>query len=130
MMMTDPIADMLTRIRNAQMVHKSFVEIPFSNLKKNIAEILSREGYLDSVEVLGESRKIIKIGLKYKDKKPYISDLQRVSKPGHRVYKKSDEIPYILNGYGTAVISTSFGLMTDKEARSKKVGGEVICSVY
>ena len=129
-MMTDPIADMLTRIRNAQAVRKSFVEIPFSKLKKNIAEILSVENYIGKVEVKDEFPKTLVLELKYKGKMPVISCIKRESKPGHRMYRKADELPHILNTYGLAVISTSQGLMSDKKARKMGVGGEVLCSVY
>lgn len=128
--MTDPIADMLTRIRNAQMVRKIEVEIPFSKLKKNIAEILSKAGYVGKVEVKEEFPKKLVLELKYIGKLPAIREIKRVSKPGHRQYRKADELPKVLNGFGIAIISTSKGLMTDKEAREAGKGGEVLCSVY
>lgn len=130
-MMTDPIADMLTRIRNAQSSFKTEVELPFSKIKQAIAEILSREGYLGKVEVKEEkpANKLV-VELKYLGKKPAIQTIDRESKPGHRLYKKAEEMPKVLNDYGIAVVSTSQGLMTNKEARKKGIGGEIICSVY
>ncbi|MDA0881895.1 MAG: 30S ribosomal protein S8 [Flavobacteriales bacterium] len=132
-MYSDPIADYLTRIRNAQAARHKVVEIPASNLKKEITKILHEKGYIlnykfDDNEVQG----VIKIALKYhpKTKKPAISELQRVSKPGLRKYSGGDSIPRVLNGLGISVISTSKGLMTDKEARKDNVGGEIICYVY
>ncbi|MBU2542678.1 30S ribosomal protein S8 [Patescibacteria group bacterium] len=129
--MTDPIADMLTRIRNAQMSKRGRVEIPTSKLKKNIALILNREGYIGAIEeVDAKPTKKLVLELKYSNKKPAISSIKRESKPGHRVYCKSDEIPRILNDFGIAILSTSKGLMTNKEARKEKLGGEIICSIY
>ena len=129
-MMTDPIADMLTRIRNAQMAGSKHVEIPFSKIKRDIANILVKEGYVVDAKESGESQRVLVIGLKYEGKRPQIQAIKRESKPGHRMYKKSTELPKILNGYGIAIISTSQGLMTNKEAKEKGVGGEVLCSVY
>ena len=130
-MMTDPIADMLTRIRNAQMSRKGSVEIPFSKLKKNIADILSREGYLGKVtEVEAQPVKQLVLELKYTNRQPVIRTVKRESKPGRRVYCKSIDMPKVLNGYGVAIVSTSKGLMTNKEARKQKIGGEIICSIY
>ena len=130
-MMTDPIADMLTRIRNAQMSRKGSVEIPFSKLKKNIADILNKEGYLGKVtEAEAEPVNKLILELKYSNKQPAIRSIKRESKPGRRVYCKADEMPKILNNYGVAIVSTSGGLMTNKEARKNGVGGEIICSVY
>ena len=130
-MMTDPIADMLTRIRNAQLSRRATVVMPISKVKKAIAEILSKENYIGKVEeVEGNINKNLVIELKYNGKQPHIKSLVRESKPGHRKYRKADELPRILNGYGIAIISTSQGLMTDKEARKQSMGGEVICSVY
>jgi small subunit ribosomal protein S8 len=132
--MTDPIADLLTRIRNAIMANHKVVEIPASNLKKEIARILFEKGYIRSykvVEVEGEG-KTLKIALKYnsKSKKPAIKSIQRVSRPGLRKYVGLEELPRVLNGLGIAILSTSRGLMTDKEAGKEKIGGEVICYVY
>ncbi|OGG89424.1 30S ribosomal protein S8 [Candidatus Kuenenbacteria bacterium RIFCSPHIGHO2_12_FULL_42_14] len=143
--MTDPIADMLTRIRNAQMVKKNEVILPYSKLKINILEILAKEGWLEAVEknedlagkpvrknaALGRFATIkIKLNYSKNDQRPKISKLERISKPGRRVYVDKDNIPYILNGNGMAVISTSKGLLTDKEARRQKIGGEVLCAIY
>lgn len=129
-MFTDPIADMLTRIRNAQMSKKTTVQIPFSKTKKAILDILSSEGYVGSIEVEESMHKMLVVGLKYDGKKPVITSLKRESKPGHRMYRASQDMPYILNDFGLAIISTSRGLMTNKQARKDGVGGEVICSVY
>ena len=128
--MTDPIADMLTRIRNAQAARLSVTTIPFSKVKKAIADILSKEGYISTVEVKEEFPPVMVVGLKYVDKQPVIKSIERKSKPGHRLYRKADEIPFVLNDYGIAILSTSQGMMTNKEARKKKIGGEIICSVY
>ncbi len=128
--MTDPIADMLTRIRNAQAARKGVVEISSSKIKKQLAEILSHEGYLGKVEE--DSLKLPKLvlELKYNGREPVIQSLARISKPGHRVYCSAENLPTILNDYGIAIISTSQGIMTNKEAKKAKVGGEIICSVY
>lgn len=132
--MTDPIADLLTRIRNAILAGHKVVEAPASNLKTEIARILFEKGYILSYKVVeGEGvQDVLKIALKYnpKTKKPAIKELQRVSRPGLRHYSSVDEIPRILNGLGIAIISTSRGLMTDKEAKKEKIGGEVLCYVY
>jgi len=127
--MTDPIADMLTRIRNAVMVNKSEVCIPYSRLKERIAETLAKENYIDKYEVVEEG-KVLKVFLKYNEKKAAISHIKRISKPGNRVYVSKNNIPEILNGYGLAVISTSSGIMTNREAREKKIGGELICEIW
>lgn len=129
-MFTDPIADMLTRIRNAQSAGKRSVEIPFSKLKKNVIDILSAEGYLGAVETKESTPMLLVVDLKYRGKRPVISSLKRESKPGHRMYRRADELPHILNGYGMAIVSTSRGIMTNKQAKKEGVGGEVICSVY
>jgi len=132
--MTDPIADLLTRIRNAIMAGHKIVEAPASNLKKEVAKILFEKGYILSYKVVeGEGPQgKLKIALKYnpKSKKPAIKEIQRVSRPGLRQYTGFDEMPRVLNGLGIAIISTSKGLMTDKEARREKIGGEVLCYVY
>ncbi|HEY5469276.1 MAG TPA: 30S ribosomal protein S8 [Bacteroidales bacterium] len=132
--MTDPIADLLTRIRNAIMAGHKVVEAPASNLKKEVARILFEKGYILSYKVIdGEGPQgILKIALKYnaKSKKPAIKKIQRVSRPGLRQYIGIDEMPRVLNGLGIAIISTSKGLMTDKEAKTEKIGGEVLCYVY
>jgi small subunit ribosomal protein S8 len=132
--MTDPIADLLTRIRNAIMAGHKIVEAPASNLKKEIARILFEKGFILSYKIVeGEGPQgVLKIALKYnsKTKRPAIKEIQRISRPGLRQYKGSDEIPRVLNGLGIAIISTSKGLMTDKEAKKEKIGGEVLCYVY
>ena len=132
--MTDPIADLLTRIRNAIMAGHKVVEAPASNLKKEVARILFEKGYILSYKVIdGEGPQgVLKIALKYnsKSKKPAIKAIQRVSRPGLRQYIGVDEMPRVLNGLGIAIISTSKGLMTDKEAKKEKIGGEVLCYVY
>jgi small subunit ribosomal protein S8 len=132
--MTDPIADLLTRIRNAIMAGHKVVEAPASNLKKEVARILFEKGYILSYKVIeGEGPQgVLKIALKYnaKSKQPAIKGIQRVSRPGLRQYTGVDEIPRVLNGLGIAIISTSKGLMTDKEAKKEKIGGEVLCYVY
>ncbi|MBL7053075.1 MAG: 30S ribosomal protein S8, partial [Candidatus Portnoybacteria bacterium] len=126
--MVDPISDMLTRIRNAQAVSNETVLVPFSNLKLNLAKILEKEGLISKVNVQGRKiSKIIEIKLGYKDGAPVISNIKRISKPGQRIYIKKDEIKQIRQGYGLSIISTSKGLMTNKEARKKGLGGEVIC---
>lgn len=129
-MMTDPIADMLTRIRNAQMARLAHVEMPLSKLKKAIADILKNEQYLDGVEVIDGEKPSLRLALRYAGKQPAIQSITRISKPGHRAYRKADEMPRILNDYGIAIVSTSQGLMTNKQARDLGIGGEVICSVY
>ena len=132
--MTDPIADLLTRIRNAIMAGHKVVEAPASNLKKEIARILFEKGYILSYKVVeGETRQgVLKIALKYnsKSKKPAIKKIDRASRPGLRRYIGADEMPRVLNGLGIAIISTSRGLMTDKEAKNENIGGEVLCYVY
>ena len=129
--MTDPIADMLTRIRNAQLVNKNDVIIPYSKLKLNLANILSKEGYISMAEKIDDAgRPIIKINLKYLDNKGAIRNIKRISKPGRRIYANTKNLPYVLDNLGIAVISTSSGLMTNKEARQKNLGGEIICEIY
>ncbi len=132
MVTTDPIADMLTRIRNASQANFKTVDIPASNVKKNIAEILFNEGYIKAYEeIQNENQGIIRISLKYTEKgKKVISGLRRISKPGLRVYASKEELPKVLNGLGIALISTSKGIMTDKKARELGVGGEVLAYVW
>ncbi|AXX64095.1 30S ribosomal protein S8 [Bombilactobacillus bombi] len=132
MSMTDPIADYLTRIRNANMVRHASVEVPASNMKKSISEILKREGFIRDYEVTEDHKQgIIKIYLKYsKDNERVISGLKKISKPGLRNYVKADAVPKVLNGLGIAILSTSEGVITDKEARAKDIGGEVIAYVW
>ncbi|MBN2484561.1 MAG: 30S ribosomal protein S8 [Bacteroidales bacterium] len=132
-MVTDPIADYLTRIRNAVMARHKVVEIPASNLKKDITRILHDKGYILNYKFVNEGPQgVIKIALKYhpETKTPAIKGIDRVSKPGLRKYAGSEEMPRVLNGLGIAVVSTSQGVMTDKEARTKNIGGEVLCYVY
>lgn len=129
--MTDPIADMLTRIRNAQMVRKDSVSLPYSRMKFHIAEILKKEGYIRSADMTEESgRKEIVIELKYVSRKPAIRTLKRVSTPGRRVYVGVTKLPHVYDNLGFAIISTSKGLMTNREARKAKVGGEVLCEIF
>ncbi|EGQ24676.1 30S ribosomal protein S8 [Mammaliicoccus sciuri] len=132
MTMSDPIADMLTRIRNANMVRHEKLEVPASNVKKEIAEILKREGFVRDVEYVEDNKQgIIRIFLKYgQDNERVINGLKRISKPGLRVYAKSNEVPKVLNGLGVALVSTSNGVVTDKEARAKQIGGEVVAYVW
>ncbi|GAT18041.1 30S ribosomal protein S8 [Secundilactobacillus hailunensis] len=132
MSMTDPIADFLTRIRNANMVYHESLEVPASKMKRDIAEILKREGFVRDVEYIDDNKQgIIRVFLKYgRDKQRVISGLKRISKPGLRTYVKSDAVPKVLNGLGIAIISTSDGVITDKEARAKKIGGEVLAYVW
>ncbi|MBP1996414.1 30S ribosomal protein S8 [Paenibacillus eucommiae] len=132
MVMSDPIADMLTRIRNANIVRHETVEIPASKMKREIAEILKKEGFIRDAEYVEDSKQgIIRLFLKYgSNNERVISGLKRISKPGLRVYTKSQEVPRVLGGLGIAIISTSNGVMTDKDARQSKAGGEVICYVW
>ena len=132
MTVSDPIADMLTRIRNANIVRHESLEIPASNIKKEIAEILKNEGFVKNVEYVEDDKQgIIRVFLKYgSNNERVITGLKRISKPGLRVYAKRDELPKVLNGLGVALISTSEGLLTDKEARNKNVGGEVLAYVW
>ncbi|MCI1973586.1 MAG: 30S ribosomal protein S8 [Lactobacillus sp.] len=130
--MTDPIADYLTRIRNANMAKHDSVEVPASNMKKSISEILKREGFIRDYEVADDNKQgMIKIFLKYgPNGERIISGLRRISKPGLRNYVKAEELPKVLNGLGIAIVSTSAGVITDKEAREKNVGGEVLAYVW
>jgi small subunit ribosomal protein S8 len=128
--MSDPVADMLTRIRNAHMVDKKEVNIPASNLKSAIASVMQQEGYIESFSVNGEAAaKTLTIKLKYYDDKPVIDSLQRISKPSLRVYVKSTEMPSVMNGLGIVIVSTPKGVMTGQNAAAENVGGEVLCSV-
>lgn len=132
MVMSDPIADMLTRIRNANIVRHETVEVPASKIKREIAEILKKEGFIRDAEYVDDSKQgIIRIFLKYgPNNERVITGLKRISKPGLRVYTKSLEVPKVLGGLGIAIISTSQGVMTDKDARQAKSGGEVVCYVW
>ena len=130
MSMSDPIADMLTRIRNAQMAEKVTVAMPSSKLKIALAKVLQDEGYVDGYKVVSDNGKsTLEIGLKYYADRPVIEKIQRVSRPGLRVYKGSEDIPQVMNGLGVAIVSTSKGLMTDRKARANGIGGEVLCIV-
>ena len=132
MAMTDPIADFLTRIRNANMVKHDSLEVPASKIKRNIAEILKNEGFIRDYEFIEDNKQgIIRIFLKYgKNGERVISGIHRISKPGLRSYVKADAVPKVLNGLGIAILSTSEGVMTDKDARAKKIGGEVVAYVW
>jgi small subunit ribosomal protein S8 len=129
--MSDPIADMLTRIRNGQHISLEKVTMPSSRVKESVAAVLLDEGYIDGFEVedLPENHRNLTVSLKYFEGKPVIENIQRVSKPGLRIYRRKDEIPQVLGGLGVAIISTSKGLMSDRAARSAGVGGEVLCVV-
>ncbi|KMY46085.1 30S ribosomal protein S8 [Bacillus sp. FJAT-27916] len=132
MVMTDPIADLLTRIRNANMVRHEKLEVPASKMKKDVAEILKREGFIRDVEFIEDNKQgILRIFLKYgANNERVITGIKRISKPGLRVYAKADDVPRVLNGLGIAIVSTSQGVISDKEARAKKIGGEVIAYVW
>jgi small subunit ribosomal protein S8 len=130
MSFNDPVADMLTRIRNAQSARKFTVEIPHSKLKDSISEVLLSEGYIKSIDSKGEgTKKMIAIELKYFEGKPVIDFIDRVSRPGLRAYKPKNDLPNVLGGLGCAIVSTSQGVMTDREARQKGIGGEVLCVI-
>ena len=131
MPVTDPISDLLTRIRNAAKAKKIRVDIPSSNMKKNLVEILKQQKFIEDYEILEDKKQnILRIKLKYFNGESAISGLKRISTPGLRVYKPADSLPRVLNGLGIAVISTSKGLMTDKEAKSKALGGEIVCHIW
>jgi len=127
--MQDPIADMLTRIRNGQAANKVAINMPSSKLKVAIANVLAAEGYIESVKVLEGVKPELEITLKYFQGKPVVESIQRVSRPGLRIYKRKDELPKVMGGLGVAVISTSKGVMTDRAARQAGLGGEIICYV-
>ena len=129
MSMQDPIADMLTRIRNGQAANKVAINMPSSKLKVAIANVLAAEGYIESVKVLEGAKPDLEITLKYFQGKPVVESIQRVSRPGLRIYKRKDELPKVMGGLGVAVISTSKGGMTDRAARQAGLGGEIICYV-
>jgi small subunit ribosomal protein S8 len=131
--MTDPIADMLTRIRNANRVHFKSVDVSLSRMNVHLAEVLKKNGYISGYDTKKETgvHGRLRIYLKYADaKRSVITDIQRVSKPGRRIYVKGEKIPTVLNGYGIAILSTSRGVMTDKDARQLNVGGEILCNVW
>ena len=129
MSMSDPIADMLTRIRNAQMVEKRTVTMPASKLKAAIAAVLKDEGYIDGFAVKGDSKPELEIALKYYAGRPVIERIERVSRPGLRIYKGRHDIPQVMNGLGVAIVTTPKGVMTDRKARQAGIGGEVLCYV-
>lgn len=131
--MTDPIADMLTKIRNAQAKRHPCVLVPYSKLKHNLAKILKKEGFILDVnlEDAAIKKRLIKINLKYSQEgRPVIRNIERTSRPGQKIYSKKDKLPRVLQGMGTSIISTSQGLLTDKEARKRNIGGELICKIY
>ncbi len=132
MVMTDPIADMLTRIRNANVVRHEKLELPSSKVKAEIADILKREGYVRDYEVIEDNKQgVLRIFLKYgANDERVITGLKRISKPGLRVYAKANEVPRVLNGLGTAIVSTSKGVLSDKEARAQAVGGEILAYIW
>jgi len=129
MSMTDPIADMLTRIRNAQRAEKTSVAMPSSKLKVAIARVLADEGYIDGFQVHGGTKPTLEVALKYYAGRPVIELIERVSRPGLRIYKSCKDIPKVMNGLGVAIVSTPAGVITDRAARSRNVGGEVLCIV-
>tara|TARA_B100000941_G_scaffold286134_1_gene259209 strand:+ start:995 stop:1393 length:399 start_codon:yes stop_codon:yes gene_type:complete len=132
MTLTDPIGDMFSRIRNGQMRNLNSVEIPLSNFRKNILEILKREGYIKDY-FIGKSennKSNLKVNLKYYEGDPVIKEIKRISKPGRRVYSRANSIPKVMNGLGLAIISTPKGVMSDSEAKKNNVGGEIICRVF
>ncbi len=131
MSMSDPIADMLTRIRNAQAMEKISVKMPMSKVKAAIARVLKDEGYIEDFKVAGDITKVaeLEIGLKYYAGRPVIETIKRISKPGLRIYRGKDDLPSVMNGLGVAIVSTPQGVMTDRKARSLGMGGEVLCTV-
>ena len=129
-MITDPISDMLTRIRNAAKVGKTEARIPFSKLKLAVAKVLTENGYVESIEKVNTGHGEIRVVLKYEGGSPAITNIERVSRPGRRVYATYEELPIVLSDSGIAVVSTSQGVMTNKDARRRKLGGEVLCTVY
>ncbi len=131
MTMTDPIADMLTRIRNAHKINALSVSIPYSKTKESIAKVLLEEGYIKDIDTegMGDNKSNLKIGLKYFEGKPVIEEINRISRPGLRIYRSKNELPKVMGGLGIAVISTSKGIMSDRQARQDGHGGEVLCKV-
>ncbi|OIO24109.1 MAG: 30S ribosomal protein S8 [Ignavibacteria bacterium CG_4_8_14_3_um_filter_37_9] len=131
MAVTDPIADLLTRIRNAVKAQKRRVDIPFSNQKKNIIEILKAQNFIVDYQIVEDDRQnILRVFLRYTNGVSALSGLQRISKPGLRIYSQKENLPRVLNGYGISIISTSKGLLTDKQAKREAIGGEVICKIW
>lgn len=129
-MIIDPIADMLTRIRNASSIKKKEIRLPYSNIKFAIGKILAAEGFVASAEKIDEGHGQIRMVLKYEEDGPRIRHVQRVSSPGHRVYAGYDQLPRVLSDQGIAIVSTSQGVMSNKEARKRKLGGEILCNIY
>ncbi len=129
MSMSDPIADMLTRIRNAQAMEKAVVAMPSSKVKVAIAQVLKDEGYIDGFAVRGEAKPELEVQLKYYAGRPVIEKIERISKPGLRIYRGTNDLPRVMNGLGVAIVSTPKGVMTDRKARANGVGGEVLCIV-
>jgi len=132
MSLADPIGDMITRIRNAQMRNLAKVKIPSSKFRASVLEVLKQEGYISNYEIISDinNKKVLNVDLKYSNGSPVIKEINRVSKPGRRIYAKADSIPKIQNGLGLAIVSTSMGIMSDNDARTKKIGGEIICRVF
>ncbi len=128
--MQDPLADMLTRIRNAQMAEKTSVSMPSSKVKVAVANVLKEEGYIETYQVEGDAKPVLNIGLKYFQGKPVIEELKRVSRPGLRAYAGKEELPKVNGGLGIAIVSTNKGVMTDRAARAAGVGGEILCTVF
>ena len=128
--MQDPIADLLTRIRNAQLAGHEAVDVPHSKLKVEIVRVLQEEGYINSYQVVEGTRRFVQISLKYSKGVPVIEEIKRISRPGLRIYKDSDSVPSINGGLGIAIVSTNRGVMTDRKARKDGVGGEVLCTVF
>ena len=128
--MQDPIADLLTRIRNAQLAGHEDVDVPHSKLKVEIVRVLQEEGYINSYQVVEGTRRVVQISLKYSKGVPVIEEIKRISRPGLRIYKDSDSVPSINGGLGIAIVSTNRGVMTDRKARKDGVGGEVLCTVF
>lgn len=130
MSLQDPIADLLTRLRNAQSAKHVAVSMPHSNLKATICKVLEQEGYIDGHGVSGDDKRELTVQLKYHEGAPVIEEIRRVSRPGLRVYKGASELPKVRGGLGVAIVSTSSGVMTDREARRRRIGGEVLCTVF
>lgn len=132
MVMTDPIADFLTRVRNANVARHESLEVPASKIKKDVADILKREGFIKDVEYMEDDKQgVIRVFMKYgKENERVITGLKRISKPGLRVYAKAGDVPKVLNGLGIAIVSTSEGVVTDKEARTKNIGGEILAYIW
>ena len=130
MTFTDPIGDMFSRIRNGQSAEKASVTMPFSKMKLSICKVLENEGYIDSTDVSGEAKKELTVLLKYYEGKPVIENIKRISKPSLRRYSASSDIKSVKNGLGALIVTTNQGLMTDKQAKAKNVGGEVLCEVF